>query len=99
MNQEQLSALLGVSLETVKAWRSVRYKDSPLRLVPSKTYPSSAYSNEDIVEWLLRNPSYKSRVLALLPVPEPALTPAPMPAPAGLFALHTHQPTPETTAP
>jgi hypothetical protein len=68
MNQTQLAELLGVSIDSLKVWRSTRARDTPLCLVPDGVEgKQSTYSMPVILEWLQRpaNETYRNRILAL----------------------------------
>jgi len=69
MNQQQLAELLDVSVDTLKMWRSTRAKGTPLHLEPDgKDGKQSTYSQDVLIEWLLRpaNADYRNRILVSL---------------------------------
>jgi hypothetical protein len=72
MDQETLAEVLGVSVDTLKSWRTRRMAKSPLFLKPDlpPTNRKATYSHANVARWLMRNPDYKARVIALL-APEP----------------------------
>lgn len=81
LTQSLLAELLGVSIDALKKWRSSRFADKPLRLVPDGTHKrQSTYSIPLVLEWLERNPSYADRVRAL--------TTRPLPTAAAWWASH-----------
>ena len=88
MDQETLAEVLGVSVDTLKSWRTRRMARSPLFLKPDlpPTNRKATYSHANVARWLMRNPDYKARVIALL-APEPEFLQAQPLAPVGLAAI------------
>lgn len=66
-SQEEVASYLGISVDSLKKYRTAAYADSPLYLpaVPSDNPSAPArYTLESITEFVARNDRYRERVLA-----------------------------------
>ena len=88
MTQTELAEVLGVTTDTLKAWRSKRMSKSPRHLVPDMPplKRESCYSPSSVAAWLMKNPDYRDRVVALL-APEPEFLHAQPVATVGLGVI------------
>lgn len=71
-SQEEVATMLGVSLDTLKVWRSARYRGNPLALMPvepARKGSPSRYSTADLNAWLDRNEAKLREMVGLVALP------------------------------
>jgi hypothetical protein len=66
LDTKQVAELFCVSQDTVRAWRSDAYNDSPLKLIGRRVgHNGYVYDWDTLEEFVHRNPKYRLEVLRL----------------------------------